>query len=169
MKLCVRVEVGVRRLRVTICAMAMMVAVCVMPMVAGQSKPTLRVKMGKGCGGLHAGIRADWVPQRPHVPGGPYVSLDFLLVNDGDVPVNSVEGGWKIVIDGRELRDSDFIFGNGPEPVRGWGILKPGDWYEFGKAMSISKYFTKPGEYTVSWRGGLFQSPAVRITVPDGG
>jgi hypothetical protein len=91
--------------------------------------------------------------------------LTFILLNDSDAPLNAVEGGWQIVIDGKELKDSDFIFGNGPGPAGGYGILKPGESYEFGKGLELSRYFPEEREYKVSWKGKGFQSSTITVRV----
>lgn len=91
--------------------------------------------------------------------------LTFILLNDSERPINAVEGGWKIVIDGKELEDSDFIFGNGPQPGGGWGTLRPGESCEFGKALELSRYFPEEREYRVSWKGKGFQSSTITVKV----
>jgi hypothetical protein len=86
-------------------------------------------------------------------------------LNDGETTVNSAGEGWKIVVDGKEISDSDFIFGNGPGPIGGWNTLKPGEWFDFGKSLDIGKYFTEEREYRVSWKGARFQSPTITVKV----
>jgi hypothetical protein len=81
------------------------------------------------------------------------------------MPLNSVDGGWTIVVDGKELADSGYIFGNGPGPVGGFGILNPGESYEFGKGLPVGTYFPQPGEHTISWKSAHFQSSSVKITI----
>jgi hypothetical protein len=119
----------------------------------------------RSCGGLHAGIRGELVRRDPLYTQPPFVMLTFTLLNDSDVPVNAVEGGWQIVIDGEELKDSDFIFGNGPSPDGGYGILKPGESYELGKGLDLSKYFPEEREYRVSWKGKGFQSSTITVKI----
>jgi len=63
------------------------------------------------------------------------------------------------------LSDSWYIFGNGMHPEGGWGILNPGESYEFGKELEISKYFLKLGEHTLSWKGQQFQSSTIKVNV----
>jgi hypothetical protein len=75
--------------------------------------------------------------------------LTFVLLNDSDAPINTVEESWEIVIDEKELKDSDLIFGNGLQPVGGWGILKPGESFQFGKGLGLSNYFPDEREYKV--------------------
>lgn len=41
------------------------------------------------------------------------------------------------------MRDSGMIFGNGPGPVGGWGALKPGESYEFGRGLSLAPESTE--------------------------
>jgi hypothetical protein len=71
----------------------------------------------------------------------------------------------QIVIDGKEVEESDFIFGNGPQPPGGYGILQPGESYEFGKGLEVGKYFPDAREYKVSWRGYGFQSSTIAVRV----
>jgi hypothetical protein len=97
----------------------------------------------------------------------PRLQLSFVLVNDSNVPLNVHPDSWKIVVNGKELKDSDWIFGNGPGPVGGYRILKPGDHYEFGKALSARGYFPSSGEYTVAWKGVGFESSTISVIVPS--
>lgn len=119
----------------------------------------------KSCGGLHAAIRGELVRRDPRYAQPPFVMLTFILLNDSEVPVNAVKGRWQIVIDGKELEDSDFIFGNGPVPVGGYGILKPGESYELGRGLEVSKYFPEERDYRISWKGKGFQSSTITVTV----
>jgi hypothetical protein len=66
--------------------------------------------------------------------------------------------GWQIVVDGKELSDSDYFFGNGPQPDGGWGILNPGESYEFGKELEISKYFLTLREHTLPGTDNNFKA-----------
>jgi hypothetical protein len=65
----------------------------------------------------------------------------------------------------KDLRDSDWIFGNGPGPVGGYGILQPGESYVFGKGLSLSKYFPDEREYKVYWKGKSFQSSTITVKI----
>ena len=133
------------------------VAAIVIPCIATPSAPE------QTCGGLHAAIRGQLVRRDPPYTQTPFVMLTFILLNDSEKPVNAVEGGWKIVIDGKDLGDSDFIFGNGPHPEGGWGTLNPGESYEFGKGLELSRYFPEEREYRVSWKGKGFQSSTITV------
>jgi hypothetical protein len=140
-------------------SIAAVVVTALVPFTAAQERTE------KSCGGLHAAIRGELVRRDPPYTQPPFVMLTFILLNDSEVPVNAVEGGWQIVIDGKELGDSDFIFGNGPGPVGGYGILKPGESYELGKGLELSKYFPEEREYRISWKGKGFQSSTITVTV----
>ena len=96
------------------------------------------------------------------------MQLNFVLLNDSEKPVDVEAGSWRIVVNGNELDDMDTqqIFGNGPMPEGGWRVLKPGETYQFGKALSIEKYFPVIGQYKVSWRAAAFQSPTISVTIP---
>ena len=71
------------------------------------------------------------------------------------------------MIDGVELQDSDFIFGNGPMPTGGWTTLQADQYYELGKALPIGKYFPGAGEHKVSRKGDGFHSSTITIRIPD--
>lgn len=119
------------------------------------------------CAGLHAGITAQFVQAKPGYTEPAHVQLVFLLINDSDSAIAVKAGSWRIVIDGVELQESDWLFGNGPMPTGGWTILQGGQYYELGKALPTDKYFPYPGEHKVSWRGEGFRSSTISIRVPE--
>lgn len=86
-------------------------------------------------------------------------------MNDSEKPINAAEEGWTIVIDGKELEDSGHIFGNGPGPVGGWGVLNPGESYQFGKGLPLSRYFPEEREYRMFWKGKEFRSSTITVSV----
>jgi hypothetical protein len=117
------------------------------------------------CTGLHAGITA----QLMDVTQGysePSVMVTFHLLNDSEAAKTTAPESWKIVIDGKELSDSGWIFGNGPGPVGGYGTLATGSTFDFGPALPIAKYFPEAKEYRISWKGTYFQSPTVTVRIP---
>ena len=118
-----------------------------------------------GCAGLHAGITAEFARGISE----PSVWVAFLLLNDSEGTLNVSPESWKIVIDGNELKDSDYLFGNGPTPVGGYRNLRPGNTYSFGKALSLSKYFPEKREYRISWKGKNFQSPTITFIPSERG
>jgi hypothetical protein len=118
------------------------------------------------CAGLHAGITAQFVQVKPGYTEPAHVQLVFILINDSDATVDVRAGSWRIVIDGVELQDSDWLFGNGPMPAGGWTTLEAGQYYELGKALPISKYFPEAGEHKISWRGNGVRSSTITIRVP---
>ena len=117
------------------------------------------------CTGLHAGITAQLM-QPTQGYGEPSVMISFHLLNDSVTAQTTTPESWKILIDGKELSDSDWIFGNGPEPVGGYGTLAVGASFDFGKALPIAKYFPEPKEYKINWKGRYFQSPTVAVRIP---
>lgn len=114
------------------------------------------------CTGLHAGITA----QLTQGYSEPSVMVAFLLLNDSDTAQSTAPESWKIVIDGKELSDSDWLFGNGPRPVGGYGTLAAAATFDFGMALSIAKYFPENREHRISWKARDFQSPTVTIRIP---
>lgn len=114
------------------------------------------------CLGLHAGITA----QSTQGYSDPSVMVSFHLLNDSETAQNTAPESWQIVIDGKELKDSGWIFGNGPGPVGGYGTLAAGATFDFGKALPIAKYFPETQEHRISWKGRYFQSPTVTVGIP---
>src|SRR5688572_8906238 len=88
-----------------------------------------------------------------HVGWTKELLVHFTLVNDGSKTLDPRIESSKIIINGVELEDSGFIFGNGPRDKR-WRALPPGDSLEFSYALE--KYFQAPGIYRVSWKGETF-------------
>jgi hypothetical protein len=85
--------------------------------------------------------------------------LTFVLLNDSETPLDVESGSWRIVINGSERNDSGMLFGNGPVPEGGYTILKPGESYEFGKALPIAEYFLPHGQYKGELEGGSVPKP----------
>ena len=136
-----------------------MLAAILIPSIAAQNT------LEQSCGGLHAAIRGELVRRDPPYTEPPFVMLSFILLNDSEKPINSAEEGWTIVIDGKELGDSGYILGNGPGPVGGWGVLNPGESYQFGKELPLSRYFPEEREYRVFWKGKGFRSSTITVNV----
>jgi hypothetical protein len=119
-------------------------------------------KVQNDCHGLHAGITA----QLTEGYSDPSVMVGFILLNDSESIQDTAPESWEIVIDGKVLKESDWILGNGPMPVGGYGKLAVGANYDFGKALPIAQYFPEKREYKVSWKGKYFQSPTVTVKIP---
>jgi hypothetical protein len=151
----------VRRSVATIICPLFLAAV-VVAQTATQKTPSKWDALARNCPGLHAGIRAQIIPPYTETPS---VMLTFVLLNDSETPLDVEAGSWRIVINGSELNDSGMIFGNGPGPVGGYKVLKPGGIYEFGKTLPIAEYFLPNGQYKVSWKGAAFQSPTITVTI----
>src|SRR5690349_20874079 len=109
------------------------IALALWQVLAAQEPP----KSPDSCVGLHAGISA----QLTQGYGEPSVMVTFLLLNDSETTRGAAPESWKLVIDGKELEDSTFLFSNGPGPIGGYGSLAPGATFNFGKALPIAKYF----------------------------
>ena len=114
------------------------------------------------CIGLHAGITAELTQGYSE----PSVMVAFHLSNDSEAAQSTAPASWKIVIDGKELSDSGWIFGNGPGPAAGYGMLAAGATFDFGKALPVVNYFPEAREYRISWKGRDFQSPTVTVRIP---
>jgi hypothetical protein len=120
--------------------------------------------MAQCSAGLHAGI--NWRTETVKLGGVDTrrVTLEFLLLNDSDAPLDVARPSWKIVVNGVALPESGFIFGNGPDSHPS-PILDPGDNIQIFKALDIDKFFTNPGEYKIYWEGDCFKSPTIAVTI----
>jgi hypothetical protein len=114
------------------------------------------------CGGLHAAIRAELVRRDPPYTQPPFVMVSFILLNDGQSPVNSTEEGWKLFIDGKEI---DGVWNSGPQPIGGYGTLNPGESYRFSKELELSRFFPEERDYKVYWKGKRFRSSTITVKV----
>jgi hypothetical protein len=97
------------------------------------------------------------------------LNISFGLVNDDAIVADTDFGSWTILINGQEVPDSHWIFGNGPGSAgpSGWERMQARDAFIFGKALKMGKYFPKPGTYEVSWKGARFSArPAVVRVLP---
>ena len=112
--------------------------------------------------GLHAGIEAVLLPME----SGPNVQLSFLLLNDSGTDIALKPESWKIVINGKELEDSEMIFDKGFASVKGLPPLLPGQSAAFMEFLPTKQYFPHPGKYTLSWKGDGFESSSITITIP---
>jgi len=129
---------------------------------AGSSANAQKPNTPTECVGLHAGITAELTKGYSE----PSVMVAFVLLNDATTDRGTAPESWKLMIDGHELDDSGMIFGNGPSPSEGYGTLRSGAMFQFGKALPISKYFPEHKEYRISWKSRYFQSPTVKVKVP---
>jgi len=114
------------------------------------------------CAGLHAALQAQHVTSNNE----PHVQLGFLLLNDSETPLDVHAGSWKLIINGEALEESNMLFGNGPMPKDGYTILQPGENYEFGRTLAVSRFFPTPGDYKVAWTADGFVSPTITIAIP---
>jgi hypothetical protein len=151
----------IRRIAVTI-VFPLLLASAILAHTTTPKTPSKGGGLAENCPGLHAGIRAQIIPPYTETPS---VMLTFVLLNDSETPLDVEAGSWRIVINGGELKDSGWIFGNGPEPEGGYKVLKPGESYAFGKALPIAEYFLPQGQYKVNWKGAAFQSPTITVTI----
>ena len=90
------------------------------------------------------------------VVGKDEVDITFAAVNDtaSSVRFASLRDKTALVINGKEVKNSEFIFTNGIHPVA--EFLPPGKTYAF--LYRLTEYFRKPGIYEVVWRGKGFQT-----------
>ncbi len=90
------------------------------------------------------------------------IELTFLRRNDSNARTPQA-GDLKIVIDGKDLTESDLIFGNGINVEARYQPLAPGQEYSFNIGLDIAQYFPEHRDYRVSWKGADFQSEAILV------
>lgn len=109
--------------------------------------------------GLHATISAKpgW--------GGDlrFVDVTFRLTNDSDQVLKSATGSWTLVIDSVEAPNPGGQLWLGPEPIGGYGTVRPGKTYVFGKALPYRQYFPEARDYVMYWKSAAFKSNVIRV------
>jgi len=114
---------------------------------------------------LWAGIS---IPQPVYVQRGgatKRVHISFSVVNDGKQPVRPQLSESKLIINGEELKEWEFIVMNGLSDDR-YDLLPAGDYLHF--LRDLSRYVNTPGIYRVTWKGPDFQSNELVFRVlPD--
>jgi hypothetical protein len=90
------------------------------------------------------------------------LTIHFTLVNDGNAVADPRIESWKIIVNGEEIENSGFIFGNGIR-TSNWNALAPGDALRF--TYGLEQYFNKPGIYRVSWKGKDFEASTIVFRV----
>lgn len=50
-------------------------------------------------------------------------------------------------------------------PMGGYGVLQPGENYEWVLALPIWEYFPNPGEYKLLLRGNTFESSTISLKI----
>lgn len=156
MKPCLTNGVLSNRLSGKMLVAAVVLVTTLIPSLAAQDEREMN------CGGLHAAIRAELVRRDPPYTQPPFVMVTFILLNDGESPVNSTEEGWKLFIDGKE---QDGVWNSGPQPIGGYGTLNPGESYEFAMALELSRFFPEERDYKLYWKGKRFRSSTITVKV----
>lgn len=88
--------------------------------------------------------------------------VNFGLVNDGDKTVDPEIDSSQLLVNGKVLKNWDFIINNGIRDGR-WKALPPKDNLGFGYALG--NHFEEPGIYKLQWKGKDFQSPEIVLRV----
>jgi hypothetical protein len=116
------------------------------------------------CDQLHAGLRVNLT--QPASVGKPdHVQLTFALINDSGKVITANRSEWKLIIDGSEVRG--FRLGLGVGASADDNSLASGQWYEFTRFLSSSKYFPNGGRHTAQWTGEGFSSPKIIFSMPS--
>jgi hypothetical protein len=84
--------------------------------------------------------------------------IEFSLVNDGDKVIDPKIADSHIIINGKELTNSESVFGGVPKDAR-FKALAPAESLQFN--FPLRDDFKEPGTYRVTWKGTGFQSSEI--------
>ena len=89
-------------------------------------------------------------------------TVQFGLVNDGDKTVDPEIESSELLVNGKKLKDWDWIIRNGLRS-NNWNALAPNDHVHF--AYALGKHFEEPGIYKLKWKGKDFESAEIVLRV----
>jgi hypothetical protein len=92
--------------------------------------------------------------------------IEFTLVNDGDKVIDPKITDSRIIINGKELSNSELVLSSVQKSARS-GALAPGESCQF--VCLLGDQFKEPGIYRVSWKGAGFQPREIVLRIlPEG-
>jgi hypothetical protein len=108
---------------------------------------------------LHATLSAE----RGYYGDTRLETFTFRLTNDSGETLDSATASWALVIDGREVPDRGGQLWAGPKPTGGYGTVRSGGTFQFGKALPLHEYFPEARDYKIYWKAAAFKSNVVVI------
>jgi hypothetical protein len=90
------------------------------------------------------------------------LQIHFALVNEGKKVVDPEIRSSHLFVNGKELKDWDFIIAGGIRDDR-FKAFPPADNLSF--CYSLGNHFEKPGIYKVHWKGKAFDAPEIVFRV----
>jgi hypothetical protein len=90
-------------------------------------------------------------------------TLEFQLMNDSDQTKDSSTESWTLVIDDQDAIDPGGQLWMGPAPGGGYGTVKSGQTFSFGKGLPSKDYFPEARDYKVYWKAAQFRSNTVVV------
>lgn len=90
------------------------------------------------------------------------LSIAFAMVNDGEETIFPDYESWRLNINGEDHPKSQYLFCNGPKNSN-WDRLPASKYLFFG--YGLSKWFDKPGIYTMFWHGKGFKTDPITFRV----
>ena len=88
--------------------------------------------------------------------------VSFALVNDGKKTIDPEIESSHLLVNGKELKDWDFIIAGGIRDNR-FKALPSNDNLSF--AYALGSHFQKPGIYKLHWKGKTFDAPEIVFRV----
>jgi hypothetical protein len=90
------------------------------------------------------------------------LQIHFAVVNEGKKVLDPEIRSSKLFVNGKELKDWDFIIANGIRDDR-FKALPPADNLSF--CYGLGRHFEKPGIYKLHWKGKAFDAPEIVFRV----
>jgi len=85
-------------------------------------------------------------------------------MNDSDQDLESGEDSWTLVIDDLDVPDlGGQLWRFSPRPNEGYGTIRSGQFFQFGKALPLAEYFPEKREYKVFWKAKGFRSNVIIV------
>jgi hypothetical protein len=88
--------------------------------------------------------------------------IEFSLINDGDKVIDPKIAESRIVVNGKELAESESVLSGVPKDAP-FKAMSPGDSFQF--SLLLRDHLKEPGTYRISWKGAGFQSSEIVLRI----
>lgn len=117
----------------------------------------------KACAEVGRGLHATLNARAGYAGDLSLETLEFQLMNDSDQTKDSSTESWTLVIDDQDAIDPGGQLWMGGRPSGGYGTVKSGQTFSFGKGLPTKDYFPEARDYKVYWKAAQFRSNTVVV------